>query len=195
MTDPLAPQDDGNTNLSPEEREGLIPSYITTRAELNEAEQANILDARDWAFSRKRDVLGDAILKKLHARMYENVWEWAGTYRDSGKNIGIEAHQITTELRKLLDDARYWIDCETYPTDEIGVRFHHRLTQIHCYPNGNGRHARMATDLLLTSLGAEPFSWGSSNLIEAGKTRKQYIAALRAADKHDIGPLLDFVRT
>lgn len=194
MTDPLDPQDDGNTGLTPEEREGLVPSYITTRAELNEAEQANILEGREWAFSRKRDILDEALLKKLHIRMYGNVWAWAGRYRDSGKNIGVEAHRITTELKQLLDDVRYWIEHDTYPADEIAARFHHRLTHIHCYPNGNGRHARMATDLLLTSLGERPFSWGSANLVDAGKTRQRYIAALRAADKHDIGPLLEFVR-
>jgi len=194
VTDPLDPQDDGNTGLTPEEREGLVPSYITTRAELNEAEQANILEGREWAFSRKRDILDEALLKKLHIRMYGNVWAWAGRYRDSGKNIGVEAHRITTELKQLLDDVRYWIEHDTYPADEIAARFHHRLTHIHCYPNGNGRHARMATDLLLTSLGERPFSWGSANLVDAGKTRQRYIAALRAADKHDIGPLLEFVR-
>jgi Fic-DOC domain mobile mystery protein B len=195
MTDPLAPQDDGNTALSPEEREGLIPSYITTRAELNEAEQADILEASEWAFSKGRDVLDEAFLKKLHGRMYGNVWEWAGQHRDSGKNIGIEAHQITTELLKLIDDVRYWIEHQTYLADEVAARFHHRLTHIHCFPNGNGRHARMATDLLLASLGAEPFSWGSTNLVDAGKTRSRYIRALRAADKHNIDPLLEFVRS
>ena len=194
MTDPLDPQDDGNTGLTSEESEGLVPSYITTRAELNEAEQANILEGREWVFSRKRDVLDETFLKNLHTRMYGNVWAWAGQYRNSGKNVGVEAHQITTELRQLLDDVRYWIEHDTYPADEIAARFHHRLTYIHCYPNGNGRHARMATDLLLTSLGERPFSWGSANLVDAGKTRERYIAALRAADKHDFGPLLEFVR-
>jgi len=194
VTDPLDPQDDGNTGLTSEESEGLVPSYITTRAELNEAEQANILEGREWVFSRKRDVLDETFLKNLHTRMYGNVWAWAGQYRNSGKNVGVEAHQITTELRQLLDDVRYWIEHDTYPADEIAARFHHRLTYIHCYPNGNGRHARMATDLLLTSLGERPFSWGSANLVDAGKTRERYIAALRAADKHDFGPLLEFVR-
>ncbi len=188
MTDPVGPQEDGNTDLSPEEREGLLLSYITTRAELNEAEQANILEAREWAYSRKRDVLDEDFLRRLHGRMYVNVWEWAGAYRDSGKNIGIEAHQITTALKNLLDDVRYWIEHETCPADEMAARFHHRLTQIHCYANGNGRHARMATDLLLTRLGAVPFTWGNANLVEVGDTRARYIAALRAADKHDIGP-------
>jgi Fic-DOC domain mobile mystery protein B len=195
MTDPLVPQDDGRTELTEEEREGLIPSYITLRSELNEAEQANILDAEEWAFARKRDILEEGFLNNLHKRMYGNVWRWAGRYRTSGKNIGIDAYRIPTELRQLLDDCRYWIENGTYEPDEIAVRFHHRIVSIHCYPNGNGRHARLAADLLLKSMGQERFSWGEENLVDVGETRERYIAALQAADEHDIGPLLEFVRS
>ena len=195
MTDPLVPQDDGRTELTEEEREGLIPSYITLRSELNEAEQANILEAEEWAFARKRDLLAEEFLNNLHKRMYGNVWRWAGRYRTSGKNIGIDAYRIPTELRQLLDDCRYWIENGTYEPDEIAVRFHHRIVSIHCYPNGNGRHARLAADLLLKSMGQERFSWGGENLVDVGETRERYIAALQAADEHDIGPLLEFVRS
>jgi len=195
MTGPLVPQDDGGTELTEEEREGLIPSYITLRSELNEAEQANILEAEEWAFARKRDLLEEKFLNNLHKRMYGNVWRWAGRYRTSGKNIGTDAYRIPTELRQLLDDCRYWIENGTYEPDEIAVRFHHRIVSIHCYPNGNGRHARLATDLLLKSMGQERFSWGGENLVDVGETRERYIAALQAADEHDIGPLLEFVRS
>jgi Fic-DOC domain mobile mystery protein B len=195
MTDPLVPQDDGRTELTEEEREGLIPSYITLRSELNEAEQANILEAEEWALARKRDLLEEEFLNNLHKRMYGNVWRWAGRYRTSGKNIGIDAYRIPTELRQLLDDCRYWIENGTYEPDEIAVRFHHRIVSIHCYPNGNGRHARLATDLLLRSIGQERFSWGGENLVDVGETRERYVAALQAADEHDIGPLLEFVRS
>jgi Fic-DOC domain mobile mystery protein B len=195
MTGPLVPQDDGGTELTEEEREGLIPSYITLRSELNEAEQANILEAEEWAFARKRDLLEEKFLNNLHKRMYGNVWRWAGRYRTSGKNIGIDAYRIPTDLRQLLDDCRYWIENGTYEPDEIAVRFHHRIVSIHCYPNGNGRHARLAADLLLRSMGHERFSWGGKNLVDVGETRGRYIAALQAADEHDIGPLLEFVRS
>ncbi len=195
MTDSLGPQNDGGTALTEEEREGLIPSYITLRNELNEAEQANILEAEEWAFARKRDLLEEKFLNNLHQRMYGNVWRWAGQYRTTGKNIGIDAYRIPTELRQLLNDCRYWIENGTYENDEIAARFHNRLVSIHCYPNGNGRHARLAADLLLKSMGLERFSWGGKNLVDVGETRKRYIAALQAADEHDIGPLLEFVRS
>ena len=195
MTASLGPQDDAGTELTEEERQGLIPSYITLRSELNEAEQANILEAEAWAFARKRDVLAEQFISNLHKRMYSNVWRWAGQHRTSDKNIGIDAYRIPTEFRQLLDDCRYSIENNTYEPDEIAARFHHKLVSIHLYPNGNGRHARLATDLLLKSMSRERFSWGSRNLVDAGQTRERYIDALQAADKHDFGPLLEFVRS
>jgi Fic-DOC domain mobile mystery protein B len=195
MTDPLNEQIDGQTPLTEEELEQLIPAYITLRHELNEAEQSNILEAEEWAFKRKRDVLSERFLDHLHKRMFGRVWRWAGEHRQSEKTVGIDAYRIPTEFRQLLDDCRYWIDNNTYEPDEIAARFHHRLVWIHPYPNGNGRHARLATDLLLTALGRPRFSWGRVNLVDASETRDVYIAALRAADGRDIGPLLEFVRT
>ena len=75
------------------------------------------------------------------------------------------------------------------------MRFHHRLVQIHPFPNGNGRHARLLADLLVMQLGEERFSWGSANLRNPGDLRSRYIAALHAADNHDIAPLLAFARS
>lgn len=195
MTDPLLEQDDANTPLTPEEQGGLIPSYITLRSELNEAEQANILEAEDWACSRKRNVLDEGFLTNLHKRMLGRVWRWAGEFRQTERNIGIDPYRISVELRQLVDDCRYWIEHDTYPPDEIAARFHHRLVFIHLFANGNGRHARLATDLLLVKLGQTRFSWGQVNLVDASETRQRYISALRAADRHDYGPLLEFVRS
>jgi len=104
MTDPLGEEIDGSTPLTKEELEHLIPSYITLRHELNEAEQANILEAEEWAFSRKRDVLSERFLDNLHKRMFGRVWRWAGQHRQSNKTVGIDAYRIPTEFRQLLDD-------------------------------------------------------------------------------------------
>ena len=195
MSGRLGEQDDAATPLTEEELAGLIPSYVTLRPELNEVEQANILEAEEWAFTRERDVLDEGFLKNLHKRMFGRVWKWAGTLRRSEKNIGVDAYQISVDLRKLLDDCRFWIEHESYEPDEIAARFHHRLVLIHPFPNGNGRHARTAADLLLVRLGRPRFTWGRANLVSAGKNRTTYIAALHAADKHDIAPLLAFVRS
>lgn len=195
MTDPLGEQDDAATPLSPDEREGLIPSYITLRGELNAAEQENILGAEEWALKRRRDVLDERFLNGLHKRMFGRVWRWAGQYRRTGKNVGVDAWKIPQDLRQLLDDCRFWVENASYEPDEIAARFHHRLVSIHPYPNGNGRHARLAADLLLIAMDRPRFTWGSASLTDPGETRKTYVAALRAADHHDLTALLEFVRS
>ena len=196
MTDPLFDGDDeANTPLTEEEREQLIPTYITLRSELNEAEQINITEASRW-YGRKRnaDILDDALLKELHKQMFGQVWKWAGKYRQSPRNIGIDAYRIPTEMRQLVDNVRFWVENETYPPDEIAVRFSHQLVSIHPFPNGNGRHSRMARDYLAVQLGQPPFTWGRTSLTDASATRKAYIAALQAADRENIKPLLKFAR-
>lgn len=197
MNDPIFDQDDeANTPLTPQEREGLIPTYITTRAELNAAEQENIAEADDWAFGRRRGSIADAgVLMTLHRNMLRRVWKWAGKPRQTERNIGIPAHQIEVALHQLIDDVRYWMEHETFEPDEIALRFHHRLVLIHPFPNGNGRHARLAADALVVELGRPRFTWGSANLVEAAATRQAYVRALQAADGHDIAPLLAFGRS
>jgi Fic-DOC domain mobile mystery protein B len=197
MTDPLFDEDDeANTPLTAEEREQLIPSYITLRSELNEAEQINIAQANRWlGRARKVDVLDDAALRDLHQRMFGEVWKWAGQYRLTPRNIGIDAYRIPMEMRSLVDDVRFWVENSTYSPDEIAVRFSHRLVSIHPFPNGNGRLSRLAGDLLTIQLGQQRFTWGRTNIVDAGTTRRAYVAALRAADAGDIAPLLAFARS
>ena len=198
MTD-LFPEPDNSTPLAPEEREGLLQSWVTHRRDLNEAEQQNIVNGAAWARRRRGaragGLLNDAFVRTLHKRMFGDVWSWAGAYRQSERNIGIEAYRIPVELANMLGDVRYWVEHATYPPDEIAVRLHHRLVAIHPFPNGNGRHARLMADLLMERLGGKSFSWGSGQLADFGELRARYVAALQAADKHDIGPLLAFARS
>ena len=118
-----------------------------------------------------------------------------GAIRTSERNIGIAPHRIELELHQLVGDVRYWVEHETYPPDELAVRFHHRLVAIHPFANGNGRHARMAADLLVTRLGRPRFTWGSGNLTVPAEMRRDYVAALQAADGQEIAPLLHFARS
>ena len=194
MSDLFGQPDDAATPLTPEEMRDLIPSHIAYRRELNEAEQENIARAQEWALSRRRDLVSEKFVKDLHRRMFGDVWRWAGRFRSSDRNIGIAHWEIPVAVRQLLDDSKAWIEYSTYPPDEIAVRFHHRLVQIHPFPNGNGRHARLMADLLAMSFGQERFSWGRQSLRDGGAMRQRYIAALQAADNHDMGPLLEFAR-
>jgi Fic-DOC domain mobile mystery protein B len=197
MTDLFQEPEDA-TPLEPGERNGLLQSWITHRKDLNEAEQENIVAGAAWARGRRRlpidRMLTDDFVRTLHKRMFGEVWEWAGTFRSTERNIGIQAYRIAVELTNLLGDVRYWVEHATFPPDEIAIRFHHRLVAIHPFPNGNGRHARLAADLLVEKLGRQPFSWGGGSLADVGALRARYVTALRSADNHDIGPLLAFAR-
>ena len=193
--DDLLEQPDDATPLTPDEKQGLIPAHIAYRSELNAAEQENIARAQDWALDRRRDPLSEKFVTDLHRRMLGDVWRWAGKFRTSERNLGITFYEIPVALRQLLDDTKAWIEYKSYQRDEIAVRFHHRLVRIHPFPNGNGRHARLTADLLVMRLGGERFSWGRESLREAGDVRGRYIAALKAADNHDIAPLLAFARS
>ncbi len=190
----------GATPLNPDETTGLIPSYVNTQSELNELEGRNIEDAVEWIFRRKKtNILNVSFVLELHKRMFNQVWKWAGFPRNSEKNIGVLKEQINSRLHQLLKNVEFWIKKNTYPWDEIGARFHHGLVSIHVFPNGNGRHARLMTDILLETNGQKPFSWGrkkTSDPIEIeGPIRKAYIDALKHADSGKLEPLLEFVRS
>ena len=184
----------GATPLDPDEIAGLIPSGVSAQEQLNLWESENILAAEAWvAGLRRLDVLDERFLRELHRRMFDRTWRWAGIFRKSGKNIGIAPELIAPAIRDLVEDVRAQIEAKAMPIAEIAARFHHRLTRIHPFANGNGRHARMMTDLLLRQHGAVPFTWGQGDLVHAGELRSAYIAALRAADAHDYAPLFAFL--
>jgi len=187
---------DGATPLDPDEKEGLRFAHITTRGELDQLEQANIIEGLQWLKKQKNaDILGEKFVRDLHKRLFGQVWKWAGTFRKTEKNIGIDPVQIAIQLRQLLDDTRYWIEHETYPPIELAARFHYKLVLIHPFPNGNGRHARIMADAILTKLMDAPaIDWAGGYKLEAMNERRNlYIAALRAADKQDFIKLLEFV--
>ena len=193
------PSADGQTPLDEDEKSELRIPSVTTREELDEFEQQNIESAVEWTISRAfttEQVLDEAFVKQLHMRMFGDVWKWAGQFRKTNKNIGVDKFQIGIGLRTLLDDGRYWIDNDTYPADEIAIRCKHRLVSIHCFANGNGRHARLYADVLIEKIFDRPlFTWGSAALLRPGESRAAYLSASQKADEGDVGPLLAFARS
>ena len=185
----------GATPLDADELASLMPGHISTQGELNEWEQLNLVHGEGWARKQRREILSEAFVRQLHRQMFGETWKWAGEFRKSDKNIGVDWLKIGVELRKLLDDVHYQIEHASYAPDEIAARFHHRLVAIHPFPNGNGRHARLIADLLAERLGQPRFTWGSRSLVDASATRQAYITALQAADARDHAPLLAFARS
>lgn len=194
MSDPLFDTSDGNTPIDEDEALGLRLTWVRTRGDLNEAEAANILDTRRAIRSPAiDDVLDDLWLRQLHRRMFGDVWEWAGAYRLSDRNIGIDWTEVPAAVRNLVQDARAWFEDDDQQTPV--ARFHHRLVAIHPFPNGNGRHSRAAADYLCNALGIASPTWGARTYADTAELRDAYLAALRTADRdpNDLEPLVGFM--
>jgi Fic-DOC domain mobile mystery protein B len=183
----------GATPPDKDELAGIIPKHIATQQELNEYEEANILLGLEWAMTSRKDILSEDYVRQLHKRMFNKTWRWAGTFRNTEKSIGVDPAQIAVRLRDLLENVKAWQEFKSYPVDEQAVRLHHGLVWIHPFPNGNGRHARLFTDMFLKRCEHKPFTWGQTNLTNDSATRRAYIDALRAADNRDYAPLMAFV--
>jgi Fic-DOC domain mobile mystery protein B len=185
----------GAIPIDPDEAARLIPAHLTLQRELNEYEEANILEAAEWLFARRRgDPLDERFVHTVHKRMFNQTWKWAGQPRRSDKSIGVPWIEIATRLRQMLDDVRAQIKYQSYPPSELAARYHHRLVAVHVFPNGSGRHARLMADLLLTELAGQRFEWGRGSLVTATDLRARYIAALKTADTGVYRPLLEFLK-
>ena len=197
LADPLLPEGDGHTPLGDDDIYGLIPTYITTRGELNAAEQDNVAHALTLASPSQPDqVLDHVYLRRLHKQMFGDVWDWAGQYRPSEMSIGIDPVAIPMAVVDLCEDARLWMKASG-EEDLAAARFHHRLVLIHPFRNGNGRHARRAADVLLVSAGIDAFTWGANADLSPDDLRSRYLTSLRNADHDpdDLTELVEFARS
>lgn len=189
----------GQTPLDEDEKDGLKIAFIATRGELDEFEQQNIEQAVLWSLNRSfkvEAVFTEDFLRTVHKRMFGNVWRWAGNFRKTNKNIGVDKWQIPTALKALLGDVMFWHENKIYSPDESIIRFKHRLVSIHCFPNGNGRHSRLVADIIINKIYKLPhYTWGGANILGNENQRMAYLSALKAADSGNIEPLIKFARS
>jgi Fic-DOC domain mobile mystery protein B len=189
----------GQTPLDEDEKEGLLIQTIATREELDEFEQLNIEEALQWVITKSfnaETVLTEKFICNLHKRMYGSVWSWAGKFRKTNKNLGVDKWQIPLALKTLCDDSLFWMKNNTYFPDEIAIRFKHRLVSIHCFPNGNGRHSRLMADIIVNNIYQLPvFSWGTNDIMHQYDSRSSYLMAVKEADNQRFQPLIEFARS
>ncbi len=189
---------EGQTPIDEDEKAGLLIKSITTRGDLDEFEQLNIEKAIQWTLGKKWEaeyILSEDFVRELHKKMFNDIWSWAGQYRKTNKNIGVDKHLISVSLRQLLDDSMFWLMHKTYTDEEFAIQFKHRIVKIHCFPNGNGRHSRLIADIIISQIfGKQFFTWYSSSLYKKGEARTEYLKAIKSADNGDILPLINFAR-
>ena len=183
--------------LEVQERQALIPLQLSTRYELAAWEQANMAKALTWLEQRRQrgTVLTSRFMRSLHKKMFDETWDHAGRYRRAKSARGVAAWTVSTRVEDVIAKARGWIQHGAYPADEIAVRFHHRMSEIHPFERGNGRVTRLMTDALMVELGQTAFSWGAGADLSAVDLRDRYLVGLRVADNDNIGVLLDFARS
>ncbi len=179
----------------------LILTHLTSRDDRNAAELESISRAYDTHIYRARkkksgtEWLTDRFICQVHQDMFGSIWEWAGKYRNAQVNIGVDSHLIQEQVYLLCRDFRYWdSDQCAMPVIEIAARLQNRLTRIHPFKNGNGRHARLITDIFFHSRGHTLPRWPQIHLESQGDAvREQYITAMRAADQGEFTELISFM--
>lgn len=172
---------------------GLSRRDIHSRSALNHAEAENILDALTKYLGGKPDQglapFDLAWCYQLHHEMFGRVWNWAGRKRDRDLNLGIAHYQIDAQLHELMADLRYWREHHTMPVAEQAAHLHHRAVAIHPFLNGNGRWSRLLANIWLARESGLVVMWPEEVIGTVSTVRDEYIAALRAADRGDLGPL------
>jgi len=173
---------------------GLKLKHLRTKRELNVAEARNISRAITKYLagtpSKRKAPFSLDWSYKLHREMFCDVWRWAGRPRTSETNLGVPPYQVAPSLKDLFDDLDAWSRHETYPLEEQAVRLHHRAVAIHPFNNGNGRWARMLANIWLRQHKAAIVRWPDNSIGREGVIRKEYINAIKDADRGNLAPLL-----
>jgi Fic-DOC domain mobile mystery protein B len=174
---------DGQTPLPYEMQKGLKIKTIQNMGELDEHEEANIAKGLSWLARQKSDPKTYDFWIKLHKKLFEDVWTWAGKIRQHElQNPDFLLPQdIWTGLKHLQEDLKAWIELNSYPPKEIAARFHVGIETVHPFVNGNGRFGRILTDQICKFQSFDVPTWGKSLASQPKERRKAYIDSLTYA--------------
>ncbi len=177
---------------------GLKIKGITTRKELSFFEIENLRRAQ-YKYFTKRPTRRSAPFDlswalRLHKEMLGDVWDWAGSFRHTDKNIGDHWEHVETKLENLLNDLAYWHEHATMPMLDQAVVLHHRAVSIHPFENGNGRWSRLLANIWLAQHDHPLTAWPEDHVGGESTIRMEYIDCLHKADAGDLGPLTELHR-
>jgi Fic-DOC domain mobile mystery protein B len=188
---------DGRTPLPEDFKKDIIPHNVRTSRELDEYEEENIVEGLVWLDDCDDDCRDWMFWLKLHKKLFEKVWKWAGKIRDHELENDHFDHPgyIQEHIKKLEGDLQYWLKERPFQDDrEILVRFHERMLTIHPFSNGNGRTTRILTEYIAKKEDLPVPSWGASLRDRPKKHRDAYISAVvKARKEHHYEDLLKFM--
>jgi Fic-DOC domain mobile mystery protein B len=181
---------DGKTPLA--DSSGLLVD-VYTRDQLNAFEFENVNKAiTKYLIRRPTDKMASFTYSwflQVHREMLGEVWNWAGQIRHSNKTIGIDKAQIRDALKSLENDYHFWMQ-SGMNHEELSARLHHRLVWIHPFENGNGRWARLITNIHLKKYNLPLVEWPEKSFSDFSGIREKYLKALRDADNQSLQPLI-----
>ena len=144
-----------------------------------------IIRAEEFILDLSLDFVFDAkLVLDIHTTAFGHLYEWAGGWRTEGTNIGIDKEKVPYAMAEYCEQVTYFKNNIKSEDDLIHCLFytHHRFTVIHPFNNGNGRTARLLTDMIAKMNGYQNINLYVRDKVDA---REKYKAALRAADQYD----------
>lgn len=183
----------GQTPVPEDDLDSLLPSVReliepTNKAAIYDLEQAVQEQVTEDLLTAVLDgtltldaLLRDHFVRDLHARLYGDIWRWAGLFRQREMNIGVAPDYVAVELRGALDTIRYrWEHTNDWTAREVGIAAHAETVRIHPFSDGNGRTTRLLADLVFVAAQEagilEQYDWELD--------KPSYIALLRQYDSH-----------
>lgn len=172
------------TDYTPPADDNLLG--LTSKEAINEAEAEGFLRAELAILSLDETTdLSITLLLSIHRLAFEQLYEWAGKWRRIDVKVGQlnppAFYQVPTLMYQFLDDLNYRMKRTDSPTALVQLLAwsHHRFVWIHPFTNGNGRTARLLTNLILLLKQYAPLRL----YYRVGESRSQYVIALRSADE------------
>ncbi len=171
---------EGNTLTLKETRLVLERGLTVGGKSLREhLEATNNAEAFDWTWERAKPGLrvDHSVLRKIHEIVTRGTVEHPGEYRKQQVWIAGSSHVpvAAREVVPMLDAAFGQLRAVRDPILR-GIFLHHRVAYIHPFLDGNGRTARLVSNLVFMSAGFPP-------IVLRVEDRRRYYACLEEADR------------
>jgi Fic family protein len=127
-------------------------------------------------------------IQRLHEVVMAGLVEDVGQYRTRNVRItgAVKSPPDWSKIILMIDEMlEKLISDKTHPIETASF-LHHRFVEIHPFTDGNGRVARLLTNLYLMSRRYPPLALRKED-------RKKYYSALRSADKGNLKPFGQFI--
>jgi Fic family protein len=128
------------------------------------------------------------LILEIHEILTRGLLEDAGRLRTQNVRIaGVKKSPPDfSKVPKLMDDMIKNVVKMKAHQIIVAAYFHHKFVEIHPFSDGNGRVARLISNLLLMSSGYPP-------VVLRKEDRKKYYDYLKKADAGNLGPFATFI--